>query len=163
MVDLRFQIDEVGHHTLASEPNNHVTGEEPFIDKGSRDRARSPAKGIPHHRIPTFGGNNHAHPNMFGWASINDEVRGDSLVSAPNHLAKVAGLNDAVVAGEHRGWLDRDFAATLAAASGEDGATGTSAHAQTETVNFRTAAVVGLVGTLRHFFSSASGRHSQGE
>jgi hypothetical protein len=30
-------------------------------------------------------------------------------------------------------------------------------------VNLCTAAVIGLVSTLRHLFSSASGRHSQGD
>jgi hypothetical protein len=88
-------------------------------------------------------------------------VRRNVLVSASDYLTKIAWLNDAVVAGEHRGWLNSDFAAALATTGGKNRASRTGAHTQTKTVNLRTAAVVGLVSTLRHLFSSASGRHSQ--
>jgi len=83
------------------------------------------------------------------------------LLSAADYLAKIAWLNDAVVAGEHRERLNSDFAAALATTGGKNRASGTRAHTQTETVNLRAATVVGLVSTLRHLFSSASGRHGQ--
>jgi hypothetical protein len=90
-------------------------------------------------------------------------VGGDSLVPASNYLTKIAGLDYSVVAGEHREKLDGDFAAALATTSGKDRTAGARAHTQTETVNLCAAAVIGLVCTLRHLFSSASGRHSQGD
>ena len=85
----------------------------------------------------------------------------NALVPASDYLTKIAWLNNTVVAGKQRGGLNRDFAAALATTGGKDCPAGTRAHAQTESVNLRTAAVVGLVSTLRHLFSSASGRHSQ--
>jgi len=88
-------------------------------------------------------------------------VRRNVLVSTPDYLTKIAGLNDAVVAGEHRGWLNGDFAAALATTGGKNRASRTSAHTQAKTVDLRAAAVVGLISTLRHLFSSATGRHSQ--
>src|SRR3954467_15658423 len=45
---------------------------------------------------------------------------------------------------------DREALAALAAARGDDGAPGTGAHAQTETVHLVPAAVVRLVGPLAH-------------
>jgi hypothetical protein len=51
---------------------------------------------------------------------------------------------------EHRVWLDGDFAATFAAARGQDCTACTRPHTQTETVNLGTSAVVGLKGTLWH-------------
>jgi hypothetical protein len=88
-------------------------------------------------------------------------VSGHSLVPASNYLTKIAGLDNSVVAGEHREKLDGDFAAALATTSSKNRTAGARAHTQTKTVNLCTAAVIGLVSTLRHLFSSASGRHSQ--
>ena len=100
---------------------------------------------------------------MIGWELIEDDVLAHAFGATPNHLTEVAWLNDPVAASEHQLKLNRDFAAALAAASGQDSATRTSPHTQTETVNLRPAAVVGLVSTLRHEFSSASGRNGQGD
>jgi len=131
------------------------------VDQVLGDSTRPSAKGVSNDRVPALRGNNNAHPIEFGWASIHDEVSSGLLVPASNNLAKVAGFNNAVVASEHRGKSNGDFAATLATSGGKNCSTGARAHAQTEAVNLRTTTVVGLVSTLRHFFSSASGRHSQ--
>lgn len=100
---------------------------------------------------------------MIGWELVNDDVLADVLRATPNNLTEIAWLNNPIVASEHQRELNRDFAAALAAASGQDGAACTGPHTQTETVNLRAAAVVGLVSTLRHGFSSASGRNGQGD
>jgi len=134
-----------------------------LIDEFSRDRAGPTPKGISHDCIAALGGNDNTHADLVGGASINDEVCRNSLVTATNYLTKIAGLNDAVVTRQHHGGLNSDFAAALAAAGGKNRTTGTRTHTQTEAVNLRTTAVIGLVGTLRHLFSSASGRHSQVE
>ena len=162
-MDLGFQLHEARDGSFTSKSNDDIAGEPTFVDECSRDRARSAPKGVSHHRVATLGGNNDTHPNAFGWATINNEVCRNLLLSAADYLTKIAGLNDAVVAGQQRGILDGNFAAALATTGGKDRASGTSAHAQTETVNLRATAVVGLVRTLRHLFSSASGRHSQVE
>jgi hypothetical protein len=101
-------------------------------------------------RIATLRGNDNAHPTRVGWASINDDKCHDLLASPPYNLPKVVRRNDTVVALEHRVRLDGDLAATFTATSGQDCATGTRAHAQTETVNLGSATIVGLVGTLWH-------------
>ena len=100
---------------------------------------------------------------MIGWELINNDALADVFGAASNNLTEIAWLNDPVSASEHRRKLNRDFAAALAAASGQNRAACTGPHTQTETVNLRAAAVVGLVSTLRHRFSSASGRNGQGD
>jgi len=162
VINLRFELDEGGCRALASKSDDDVPGQEAIVDEFSRDGAGSPPKGVANYRIPAPRGDDNTHPIEFGWAAVHNEVLRDSLVPAANHLTKIAGLDDAVVAWKQRQGLNGDFAAALAATGGEDRSAGTRAHAQTKTVNLRTAAVVGLVGTLRHLFSSAIGRHSQG-
>lgn len=73
------------------------------------------------------------------------------FVPTANHLTEIVWPNDSIDARKHRLTLDGDLAASLTATSGEDGATRTGAHTQTETVNLGAAAVVGLVSTLRHY------------
>ena len=53
-----------------------------------------------------------------------------------------------------RSGLGRKFFAALAATSSKDGATGTRAHASTETVRLGAAAVVRLERTLGHDYST---------
>ena len=159
LVNLGFQLDKARYRAVSSESNDDVPREKTVVDEFSGDRSGSTAKGVTNYRVPALCGNNNAHPIKFGWASIHDEVCGDLLVPASNNLTKIAGFNDAIVSREHRRKSNGDFAATLAATGGKDRTTGAGAHAQTETVNLRTATVVGLVSTLRHLFSSASGRH----
>lgn len=52
--------------------------------------------------------------------------------------------------------LCRDFGTSLTTTRSQDGATGTGAHPQTETVLLGTLAVVGLESTLTHFKSPIS-------
>ena len=102
-MDLGFQLHEARDGSFTSKSNDDIAGEPTFVDECSRDRARSAPKGVSHHRVATLGGNNDTHPNAFGWATINNEVCRNLLLSAADYLTKIAGLNDAVVAGEHRG------------------------------------------------------------
>ena len=161
VINLRLELDECGCRALASKSDDDVPRQEAIVDEFSRDGPSSPPKGIANHRIPATCGDDNTHPVQLGWTAVHNEVLRDSLVPTANYLTKIAGLDDAVVAWKHRQGLHGDFAAALAATGGEDRSAGTRAHAQTKTVNLRTAAVVGLVSTLRHLFSSAIGRHSQ--
>ena len=136
---------------FAPKADNHVSGQIARKDEIPANGFGPASKNIPHHGVAAFSSNNNAHPIGFGWASINDEILCYALVPSANHLTKVAGLNDSVVAGKHRDGLNGDFAATLATTGGEDCTTGAGAHAQTEAVHLGAAAVVGLVSTLRHF------------
>lgn len=122
----------------------------PCIHEFSADRVSPAAQQITNNRITALSGNDNAHPTEVGWASINDDEGHDVLASPPYNLPKVVRRNDTVVALEHRVWLDGDLAATFAAASGQDRTTRACAHAQAETVNLGTSAVVGLISTLWH-------------
>lgn len=153
----------MGNRIGWAKTHNHIPRQAALINEGSSDRACSTPQCVADDRIPRLFGDNNAHPIKLGWASIQDEVLGYPFVSATNHLTKIAGLNDAVVAGKHRRKLNGYFAAALTTTGSENRATGTGAHTQTEAVNLRAATVVGLESTLRHLFSSASGRHSQGD
>jgi hypothetical protein len=133
------------------------------VDENASNGPGATTKTIAQHSVSTLLGNNNAQPIDIGWASIDDHVVVNVLIPAANHLTKIAWLNDSIMAGKHRLRLNGDFATALAATSSENRTTRTGAHAQTETVDLRSAAVVGLVSTLRHLFSSASGRHSQGD
>jgi hypothetical protein len=81
---------------------------------------------------------------------INDDEGHHALVASPHNLPKVVRRNDPVVALKHRVWLDGDLAATFAATSGKNRASCARAHAQAETMNLGSAAVVGLVRALGH-------------
>jgi len=69
---------------------------------------------------------------------------------ATDRSAEVGGTSHPVRPGEHAEVLRGQFGATLAAASTQNGATGTRAHAETEAVNLRAAAVVRLESSLAH-------------
>lgn len=87
---------------MAPETKDNIARELVGIDQRARDCSGSATKRISNDSIAALLGNNNAHPSELGWASVDDEVRRHVLVPAPNHLTKVAGLNDSVVAGEHR-------------------------------------------------------------
>jgi hypothetical protein len=102
-VNLGSQFNKAWDRAFTPKSNDDIAGKAAFVNECSRDRARSAPEGISHHRVPTLGGDNYAHPNKFRWAAVNDEVSSDALGSATNYLTKIAGLNDAVVARQHRG------------------------------------------------------------
>jgi hypothetical protein len=151
LVKFVTEFDECWGCSLAPETNDHIPCQVARDDEFSANGSSPASKNIPHHGVATFSSNNNAHPIGVGWASINDQVLRDALVPSANHLTKVAGLNDSIVAGKHRDELYGDFAAALAATGGEDRTSGAGAHTQTEAVHLGAAAVVGLVSTLRHF------------
>jgi hypothetical protein len=150
-------------HPIGPEPHHNVTLELSRLNQISSDSSHLAAQPIADHGVSTLCGNDNSHPIVIGWESVNDDVLADVLRATPNNLTEIAWLNNPIVASEHQRELNRDFAAALAAASGQTRAACTSPHTQTETVNLRAAAVVGLVSTLRHEFSSASSRNGQGD
>jgi hypothetical protein len=101
--------------------------------------------------IPTLACNNDTHPADVGWVLINDDEGHHVLSSSPHNLPKIVRRNDSVVALKHCVWLDGDLAATFAAASGQDCASCARPHAQAETVNLGSTAIVGLISALGHY------------
>jgi hypothetical protein len=67
-----------------------------------------------------------------------------------NIRARSPGQPTRIIAEDSGGGLSRKLGAPLAATSREDGATGASAHPQTETVDLGTPTVVRLEGSLAH-------------
>lgn len=158
-----IEFSEGRWSSITTKADDNVPRKNGCVDELARDGTSPPTKSVPDDSVTALGGNDNAHPICIGWASVHDHMIVDVLVPAPDHLTKIAWLNDSVVAGKHRLELNGDFATALATTSRKNCATRTGSHAQTEAVNLRSTAVVGLVGTLRHLFSSASGRHSQGD
>lgn len=74
--------------------------------------------------------------------------------SGSEDSSEVIAAPDPVRCGDHA--LCRDFGTSLTTTRSQDGAAGTGAHAQTETVLLGTLAVVGLESTLTHFRSPIS-------
>lgn len=136
--------------SLTPETNDCVAGQISGVHEVTADSVRSPAQEVPHHRVSTLRCNNNAHPTEVGWASINDDKRHNLLATPPDYLPKISCGNDPIEALEHYARLDRYFAATLAAPSGQDSAAGAGTHAQAESVHLGAATVVGLISTLGH-------------
>ncbi len=136
--------------SVTSKPNDRVAGHLPGVHQFTTYGMSPPAQQIANNSVTALGGNDNAHPAEVGWASINDYIGHDVLAAPPNNLPKIIRCDDPVVALEHRVWLDGDLAATFAATSGQDCASRAGAHAQAETVNLGTSAIVGLKGTLGH-------------
>jgi hypothetical protein len=136
--------------SFAAKTHNRVARHLSGVDQLSADCVGTPAQEVADNSIPTLVRNNHAHPADVGWALINNDEDHYALASPPHNLPKVVRRNDSVVALKHRVWLDGDLAAAFATTSGQDCAPGASAHAQAETVNLGSAAIVGLIGALGH-------------
>jgi len=104
---------------------------------------------------PTWTGPGSASGSTQRWSTIGAARASPTAHSA----AEAVTVGEAMDSGEHGGcrelWpSDRQALAALAATAGQDRATGTGPHAQTETVHLVTATVVRLVGTLAHGYFS---------
>lgn len=90
--------------------------------------------------------------------NVHNSVLGTESTTSANGIPIVGGLYEPVGSGQHGCGLEGlrgKLGAALAAAVGQDGTTGTGAHAKTETMNLCTATVVGLEGSLAHGWISA--------
>ena len=85
---------------------------------------------------------------------VQNQRSGRKSGTTTNDPRIVEGRCQSMCPGEHDLRLGRKLFAALAAASSKDGATGTSAHASTETVRLGAAAVVRLERTLGHDYST---------
>jgi hypothetical protein len=145
-----FQVLERGVWSVTSKTHNRIAGHASRVHEFSTYCVSPAAQEIPDNGITALGRNDYAHPAEDGWAAIHDDEGHDLFASPPNDLPKVVRRNDTVVTLEHRVWLDGDLAAPFTAASSQDCASRTRAHAQAETVNLGTSSVVGLKGALGH-------------
>lgn len=150
LLDSVFYRGEVQLFGLAAETKDDVTGQLPVSDKRIGYCAGASADRVSHDGVTAFRCNDDADTASVRGDSIAHQSRGDYLFATANNASEVVCLDDPVASREHDESLDRKFGASLAAASCQNGASRASTHTQTEAVNFRTTAVVGLEGSLRH-------------
>lgn len=81
---------------------------------------------------------------------IDESVTGRQAPTTPHESTIVVGPDKPVGSCQHETELRGKFGASLAATRAEDGAAGTGAHAQTESVHLGAAPVVRLEGSLAH-------------
>lgn len=93
---------------------------------------------------------------------MSDEQAVSSSTSAPDRLPEIGRVSQTVAGGKHirPRASDCEAVATLTATGGQDGATRTGAHPQTEAVLLVPATVVRLVRTLAHEYLHALCRGS---
>ena len=128
-------------------------------------RSQSPAYLIAHYRVPHRLGNNESKAGITRSLivhDVNNAVRCRITTSTTHSQAKITRMRYAVRLSQHRTRLRGEFGASLAATCAQDGATGTSAHTQTETVDLRTATVVRLESSLAHSYISKAQRWRPG-
>jgi hypothetical protein len=149
-LDSVFYRGKIRRFGFAAETKDDVTGQGPVSDKRIGYCAGASPDGVSHDGISAFRSDDDPDTASVRGDSITDQSRGDHFFATANDTSEVVCLNDSVASREHDESLDRKFGASLATASCQNGASRTSTHTQTEAVNFRTTAVVGLEGSLRH-------------
>ena len=83
-----------------------------------------------------------------GQQKVNRHHSAGRAITTPNDVANIRPRRQPARDREHDARLSRKARAALAPATGQDGAAGTGAHAQTETMRLGTTPVVGLEGAL---------------
>ena len=150
LLDSGLYRGEVQQFGFAAETKDDVTGQFPVGNKRIGYCAGASADRVSHDGVTAFRCNDDADTAPVRGDSIAHQSRGDYFFATTNDASEVVCLDDSVASREHDESLDRKFGASLAAASCQNGASRASTHTQTEAVNFRTTAVVGLEGSLRH-------------